>query len=428
MTRGAPAGGARARGANNVAVFHPGAQHSYETALAFQEAGRLAWFATSIFFVPDRWPYRAAAFAPAGLRSRLEYEFRRRHHPELDPALVRTFGVCEWVERIGMRLGLRRVEHYANQYGNALFARRVARLAKADGVDVLWGFDTGSLGAFVDARRAGIRCILEQTIGHPRAWNRILTEEVEKTGPQFDPYPRPYPEADLERVDAELTLADRIVCGSEFVRRTLIAEGVRDRVIHVVPSGATIPSFSAAQTRSTGRELRLLFAGHFGMRKGAWYLLDAMRRLKRNDRVTLTIVGKRTVPDRFLQGFDRISVVPHVSRAAMADIYRQFDLMVLPTLFEGSSIAVFEALGCGLPVITTPNAGSVVRDGIEGFIVPVRDSETLASRIELLDADRRRLAAMSAAARKRALEFPWAAYRRRLVALVDSWHSAQWAA
>jgi hypothetical protein len=35
-----------------VGVFHPGTQHSWQTALAFQEAGTLAWFATSIFYDP----------------------------------------------------------------------------------------------------------------------------------------------------------------------------------------------------------------------------------------------------------------------------------------------------------------------------------------------------------------------------------------
>jgi glycosyltransferase involved in cell wall biosynthesis len=410
-----------------VAVFHPGVQHAYETALAFQDAGQLAWFATSIFYVPERWPYRVAAWTPAPVRERLEYEFRRRYHPDLDPSLVRTFGVYEWIERVGMRLGFRGVEHYANEYGNASFARRVGRLAGADAVGVLWGFDTASLRAFRRAKQSGIRCVLEQSIGHPRVWNRLLMEERARVGEVFDPYPLPYPERDLANVEAELALADRIVCGSEFVRQTLRGEGVDDRRISVVPSGASIEAFSPAERPHEGSDLQLLFAGHFGVRKGAWYLIEAMRMLRTDRRISLTVVGKRTVPDQYFQPIaHQVRLRPHVPRGTMADVYRTADVFVLPSLFEGSAIAVYEAMACGLPVITTPNAGSIVRDGVDGFIVPIRDAAALAERIQLLADDPERRIAMGAAARARAREYPWSAYRARLVSLVQQWNASGW--
>ena len=62
-------------------------------------------------------------------------------------------------------------------------------------------------------------------------------------------------------------------------------------------------------------------------------------------------------------------------------------------------------MACGVPVITTPNCGSVVRDGIDGFIVPIRDAEAIADRIELLLADRALRARMGRNARARAREF-----------------------
>ena len=54
---------------------------------------------------------------------------------------------------------------------------------------------------------------------------------------------------------------------------------------------------------------------------------------------------------------------------------------MFPSLHEGSAFTVFEALASGLPVVTTPNAGSVVRDGEEGYIVPIRDVPALMDRI-----------------------------------------------
>ena len=46
------------------------------------------------------------------------------------------------------------------------------------------------------------------------------------------------------------------------------------------------------------------------------------------------------------------------------------DVFVFPSLFEGSAVVTYEALAAGLPSVVTPSAGSVVRDGVEGFIVP----------------------------------------------------------
>ena len=88
-----------------VGVFHPGTQHSWQTALAFQEAGLLAWYATSVFYAPARWPYKLTEYVPRRIAGRLQAEFRRRYTPLLDPAKVRQFGVWEWSETILRRLG-----------------------------------------------------------------------------------------------------------------------------------------------------------------------------------------------------------------------------------------------------------------------------------------------------------------------------------
>src|SRR5204863_2158360 len=168
------------------------------------------------------------------------------------------------------------------------------------------------------------------------------------------------------RVDAEIALADHIACGSAFVKSTMIDRGVAAEKITVIPYGVCAAQFTQdARVRANG--LRLLFVGHFGVRKGAWYLLQALARLKHLPGLTLTIVGKQTVDKRYVAPVaSMLRPVPHVPREQMPAIYRQADVVVLPTLFEGSSVATYEALAAGMPVITTPNAGSIVRDGVDG--------------------------------------------------------------
>jgi glycosyltransferase involved in cell wall biosynthesis len=78
----------------------------------------------------------------------------------------------------------------------------------------------------------------------------------------------------------------------------------------------------------------------------------------------------------------------------------------------------YEAMACGLPVITTQNSGSIVRDGKDGFVVPIRDSQALAERVEELLLDRDRLSAMSRSALDRIESFTLEKYGQQLESLI----------
>ena len=97
---------------------------------------------------------------------------------------------------------------------------------------------------------------------------------------------------------------------------------------------------------------------------------------------------------------------------------READVFVFPSLFEGSAVVTYEALASGLPCVVTAEAGSVVRDGVEGFVVGARDVATLAARMETLGAIAT-CARMAGAARARALAFDWPRYHRAIVAVVN---------
>jgi glycosyltransferase involved in cell wall biosynthesis len=97
----------------------------------------------------------------------------------------------------------------------------------------------------------------------------------------------------------------------------------------------------------------------------------------------------------------------------LAALFQQTDVFVFPTLMEGMGLSLLEAMSAGVPVITTDRGtGDLVRDGIEGFMVPIRDPHAIAEKLALLR-DRPDLrAAMGRAARMRALAFTWERYCR----------------
>src|SRR5580765_4577873 len=124
-----------------VTVFHPGTQHSWQTALALQQLGRLEAYRTSIFYQPDKWPYRLERMLPAPVARRAAAEFRRFSHPGLDPALVHTVGLAEWAERIAARAGWRRLAQRIDRIGNRQFVHHLAGSIRSDKPFALWGYN-----------------------------------------------------------------------------------------------------------------------------------------------------------------------------------------------------------------------------------------------------------------------------------------------
>jgi glycosyltransferase involved in cell wall biosynthesis len=96
------------------------------------------------------------------------------------------------------------------------------------------------------------------------------------------------------------------------------------------------------------------------------------------------------------------------------------DVFVFPSLFEGSAVVTYEALACGLPTVVTPAAGSVLRDSVDGYLVPEADVDALAAAMERLGRDPDLRAEQSVRARERALEFDWPRYHSSVVSAVES--------
>jgi glycosyltransferase involved in cell wall biosynthesis len=163
---------------------------------------------------------------------------------------------------------------------------------------------------------------------------------------------------------------------------------------------------------------RILFVGQLSQRKGIKYLLEAVKQL-RIPQLELTLVGGIVGSGKGLiayrDDFQHVDNVPHYE---VHHYFQRADVFVYPSLHEGSAIAIYEALASGLPVITTPNSGSVVRDGVDGFVVPIRDVDALTEKILALWENDEMRKEMGRNARSHSERFTWETYRRGLAALV----------
>jgi glycosyltransferase involved in cell wall biosynthesis len=305
---------------------------------------------------------------------------------------------------------------------NRLFGDRVVRKG-FNGTDIVWGFNGASLEIFQHARSRGIKCILEQSIAPRRIELKLLAEEAALwPGWRPDEYSPAATASDplAEREEAEWQLADKIVCGSRFVADGLAKQNVSIDKISVVPYGVNTDRFTARNGYSARKELNVLFVGEIGLRKGIPYLLEALRSLNRPQAIRAKLLGPVAVSMECLKQYGQwCEVVEPVPRARVVEMYDWADVLVLPSICEGSATVTYEAMACGLPIICTPNTGSLVRHGLDGFVVPIRDATALQEKIEMLCDDLELRSQMATSARERAREGSLGAYSRRLLETIS---------
>lgn len=331
-------------------------------------------------------------FAPRGVAiqlaartsSHVEALLRRRAIPAGLEGLIECIPLGEALLQAGGRVGLGdRAQHRLWMWAEPWFDRRVAsRIGQAA---LHYGHEHATLASFEAQKRAGGRCALRQVNAHFQFLDATIDEEHDRFGAADASWRQIV--ASRSRVNArklaEYELADLIVANSGFVRDTFISAGVPAAKVAVVPTGcpAALPT---CPQRKVGPRL-VLCAGHLSYRKGTPYLIEAWRRLGVSpSEAELVLAGRSMLPEALLTQLPPgVRVTGPLAADDLDRLYRDASMFVLPTLCEGLAHVIPEALARGLPVITTHNsgAGELITDGVNGWIVPVRDADALADRI-----------------------------------------------
>ena len=197
-----------------------------------------------------------------------------------------------------------------------------------------------------------------------------------------------YPVSRLSQVAAAAHLADRLVLLNDADRDYALAHGWQqpDRV-EVIPHGVSERFLEEDPGPAAPRGEGLLFCGSWDRVKGTPYLVEAFERLNAGAaRHRLTILGPGVPAVDVLGSFsDRVrNLVRVVDRVPEEDVIRAFrshDVLLWPSTYEGFGLVLIEAMSQRLPVAATPAgcASAVVRDGVNGLLIPPRDAAALAA-------------------------------------------------
>lgn len=217
----------------------------------------------------------------------------------------------------------------------------------------------------------------------------------------------------LEWLAATFDKAAAVHCVSEAIRDEATQYGLDPAKTTIIRPAVDPDVFRPAeQPRMPDGDFRVITTGTVMWRKGYEYALSAVRALlDRGVPVRFDIIGDGDEMQRLLYTIHDLSLTERVAchgRLAPSEVVarlQQSDVFLLSSLSEGISNAALEAMACGLPVVTTRAGGmaEAVTDGVEGFVVPLRDPETMTEALDELWRQPELRRRMGAAGRERVL-------------------------
>ena len=399
-----------------LVVAQLGARMHYAVPRIFHAADMLERFYTDICAVKG-WPLVLHALPRPLMPPTIKKLIGRvpRGVPTKEITAFTAFGLEYALRRTYARTQASRVN--VDLWAGERFCRLIARAGLGAGSGV-YVFNSAGLELLQFARARGLFTVLEQTIAPRLIQNQLLDHELQRH-PGWNQVEHIPSNSSIfaEREKKEWEMADLIVCGSEFVREGITTCGGPANRCAVIPYGVDT-SVNDVRREFRGGPLRVLVVGEVGLRKGAPYVMEAAKRLRQQ--VHIRMIGQITVSQEAeAQLRKAVELIGSVPRADISKHFAWADVFLLPSICEGSATVVYEALAASLPVICTPNTGSVVRHGVDGYIIPIRNIDAIVESLgKLANGSLRQELGQNA--RQRSLEFSVERYGARLIKAITS--------
>ena len=372
-----------------VTVSVHGRWHAFELASELQDRGLLSQLLTTY----PRMAVKQITARTLPVTSKPSLEFRRRIYDR-------------W------RLGAKPDGAIA-----AAFGRFASRQVSPD-TNLFTGWSSASLEAIPIVQGRGGKVVVERGSTHIQHQMDILRTGYERAGLPWDGTDPLI----IERELAEYQAADAIAVPTTFARQTFIDQGIPGDKIIVNPYGTGLSGRVGGKEKIGSGPLRLLFVGGVSVRKGAPWLIEALKELE--GQVVCRFAGPVEPALRQMYGAGLPDNVELLGPLSSVDVDRELaaaDVFCLPSLEEGFPLSVLEAMAAGLACVVTPAAsGGVVRDGKNGVLVPSMDVRALVTALDGISADPSRLPGLGEAARAVVQDgYSWKDYGDRAVAAYE---------
>ncbi|BAZ27752.1 putative glycosyl transferase [Cylindrospermum sp. NIES-4074] len=330
---------------------------------------------------------------------------------------VYPVGYSRWSKRLLTTPLLRRRNDWAVLLSDLYFDQQVSKRLKSQPCDLIMGVAGQTNLGFKAAKAKGAKAWLYCLNNYLPFMQQQIQQEMqmlsEATVASMNPMM-------LRRFTEECTQADLIVVLSEVAKQTFVQAGfASEKVAVLTPFIDTVRFHPVPKTDDV---FRVLYVGTIEPRKGVPYLIKAFSQANIPNSELLIVGGTSTRALRILMA-DTLSKHANIkqefwdfSNADPTEVFGKCSVLVLPSVEDGFGLVALEAMACGLPVIVTSQCGAadVVKTGVNGFVIPPRDVETMADKLIFLAENEATRITMGKSARVTAEQQTQARYQQSL--------------
>lgn len=291
-----------------------------------------------------------------------------------------------------------------------IVARRLRRLAGS--IDLVHCFALGSAQTLRTARELGIPTVLERCNAHSRFAYEVVGKECDKIGfrmPDRDPHA--FNPTYLAHEELEYKEAFSILCPSKFVARTFLDRGFPAEKLESFQYGyneiGCSPNQKSAQQDGG---LTVLFAAGCAPRKGLHYALEAWLASCASQ------CGEFLIAGDFLPSYagilSRYLTHPSVRRIGyrrdLNEVMGRSDILVLPSIEEGSALVTYDARACGCVLLVSESTGAICEHEVNALIHPTGNVSILTEHFNRLHHNREFLELLRGASLATVDKLTWA--------------------
>jgi len=299
-------------------------------------------------------------------------------------------------------------------------ARVAAALQRERGVfDVVHTWPRGTVKTAEAAAQVGVASFREVPNTHTAHAYEVVARELESLNMTASPgHSHTFDSRALRREEHEYDLSRFLLVPSEYSLRTFLDRGVPAEKLVLHRYGYDPQRFSPPESRGDDRPFTAIFVGRCEPRKGLHYALRAWHESG------IAETGRFVVCGAFEPGYREAlgSLLDHPSvelRGFVDDpaaLMRNSDILLFPSVEEGSALVAYEAQACGCVPIVSEATGARVRDGLDGLVHAPRDVATLTRHVRRASREPEWLAQLRRATIEASHDLTWAAAAEELVA------------
>lgn len=400
-----------------VVISNPGyGAHIRQSVLAYKEAEMLDYFCTS-FLLPSNIITKTIESKFKGLKS--------KQFNGINANQVRKFQFPEIIRLVASKYLSTNATDKIWEWSELYFDNWVSKNLNST-IDIFHGYEHACLFSLEKCRKEKIFSVYEQPSAHHLYVNENVIKPLQNTEDFFRTNYKNLYNSELSnkrniRRDAELNLANLIICNSHYVKKTLMHAGVLEEKIAVLPLG--FPDVKERTIYSKSK-LRFMLSGNLSYLKGTHHVLRVWKNnpeLFKNHE--LICIGSNSLSEE--EWSDLPNNVVRMNRLNSEEYLKELenaDVYILNTYSDGFGMVMSEAMAYGIAVIGTENSAApdIIENNNNGKIISVGDEASLLEAMKWMILNPEELAEMRIAAMNYAKQHSWSNFRKELPKLISN--------